>query len=257
MRTSSVLFLCCILFVLVGCSQHTTPPPSSGNNAKSAPPVVDPAQAATITGVVTFSGTPPAPVKIDMGLDPACTVASKTPNMSEQVVVNNGKLANVYVYLKSGLGEHSYPPPSEPVTITQRGCRYIPHVAAVLTGQTVKIVNDDPAMHNIHGAPTLPGNHEWNISQMPKGDPILRTFDAPEVMIPVKCNQHPWMKMYLSIADNPFFAVTPEDGSFTLKDLPPGDYTIAAVHEKYGEKDVQVHVGPKETKQISFGYSAQ
>ncbi len=177
-----------------------------------------------------------------MGLDPACNMSAQQ-NHSEQVLVDQGKLANVFVYVKSGLAAHRYPAPSQPVTITQRGCRYIPHLAVALAGQTIRLVNDDPAMHNIHPSPTASGNREWNISQMPKGVPIERSFATPEVMMPIKCNQHPWMKMYLNIASSPYFAVTGENGMFVIPDLPPGDYVLAAVHEKYGEKDISVHLG--------------
>lgn len=253
MRTPIVLLLAALVFA--GCNQHANAPASSQSSKAAAPPV-DESTAGSITGVVNFTGAAPQPVKIDMGLDPACNMSPQA-NYSEQVAVNGGKLANVYVYIKSGLTAHSYPAPSEPVTITQKGCRYVPHVIAARTGQTIRIVNDDPAMHNIHPAPTVPGNQEWNVSQAPKGDPIERTFNAPEVMMPVKCNQHPWMKMYLNLDDNPYFAVTGATGAFQIPDLPPGDYVLAAVHEKYGEKDINVHVAPKQTQNVAFDYKAQ
>lgn len=206
--------------------------------------------------MVKFSGSAPKAVKIDMGLDPACNM-SPEPNYSEQVAANRGKLANVYVYIKSGLAAHSYPAPAMPATVTQKGCRYVPHVLAARTGQTIRIVNDDPAMHNIHPAPNAPGNHEWNVSQPPKGEPIERSFNAPEVMMPVKCNQHPWMKMYLNLDDNPYFAVTGGDGGFSIANVPPGDYVVAAVQEKLGEKDINVHVAPKQTQDVAFEYKGQ
>jgi hypothetical protein len=240
--------------IFAGCNQNAKKPGSAESANNSGAPV-DLANAGNISGVVSFSGAAPQPVKIDMGLDPACNMGDA--NYSEQVVVNDGKLANVYVYVKSGLTPHFDPVPSEPVTITQKGCRYIPHVVAARTRQNIRILNDDPAMHNIHPAPTAAGNHEWNVSQMPKGDPIERRFDAPELMMPVKCNQHPWMKMYLNIADNPYYAVSGTDGKFEIPNLPPGDYVLAAVHEKYGEKDMNVHVDPKQTKSVEFSYQAQ
>jgi plastocyanin len=252
-RTHIALLLAA--FVLAGCNQHANAPASSESSKAAAPPV-DQATAGTITGVVHFLGTPPQPVKIDMGLDPACNMAAD-PNYSEQVVAKDGKLANVYVYIKSGLTPHSYPQPAEPVTITQKGCRYEPHVAGARTGETIRVINADPAMHNIHPAPKVAGNHEWNLSQMPKGDPIERRFDAPEVMMPVKCNQHPWMKMYLNLADNPYYAVTDTNGTFQIANLPPGDYTLAAVHEKYGEKDITIHITPNQTQQVSFDFNSQ
>ncbi len=199
---------------LGGCSQHTSAPAAPAEKATP----VDLSHAGSIEGVVHLTGTPPTPAVIDMGLDPACNLqATADPNRSEQVVAHDGKLANVYVYIKSGLAAHTYPAPTAPVTITQKGCRYIPHVAAARTGQTIRVLNADMAMHNIHPAPAAAGNREWNISQLPGGAPIERTFAAPEVMMPVKCNQHPWMKMYLNIANNPYFAISAEDGSFRIR----------------------------------------
>lgn len=252
MRTALAAF--CLAALLSGCNQRTSPPKNGNGHA----PPVDAATAGSVRGTVTLTGTPPKPVQIDMGLDPACNLQSATnPNLSEQVVASDGKLANVYVYIKTGLAPHSYPAPAEPLTIDQKGCRYIPHVAAARAGQLIRIVNDDMAMHNIHPAPTVSGNHEWNLSQLPGGAPIEKSFASPEVMMPVKCNQHPWMKMYLNIADNPYFAVTGKDGSFSLPDLPPGDYVLAAVQEKYGEHDQKITVAPNKPTQVSFDFTAQ
>jgi plastocyanin len=216
---------------------------------------VDSASAASVSGVVKFSGTAPKPQKIDMGQDPAC---GNEPAFDESFVVNNGNLANVFVYVKSiqnagsggsGGGSNQIP------TITQKGCRYHPHVMGIMTGEMVKIVNADETTHNIHPMPTQ--SKQWNESQLPKDSPIEKTFTKPELMIPIKCNQHPWMKMYLNVVDTPFFAVTGPDGKFEIKGLPPGEYTLAAVHEKLGEQDVKISVGPKQSKETSFTFKTQ
>lgn len=212
--------------------------------------MVDPATAAVVTGTVMFSGAVPKPVEIDMSADPAC----KGQNASEQIVADNGKLENVFVYVKQGLGTGSVFAPQD-VVVRQKGCRYVPHVIGVMAGQTVRFENADEAMHNIHPMPR--SNQEWNTAQPPRGNPLVRTFQNPELMIPVKCNQHPWMKMYVNVAANEFFAVTVRDGSFELKGLPPGTYTIAAVHETLGEQDQQVTVGPKETRTANFTFNAE
>jgi len=240
----------CLLLALTACNQRTSAPAKTASSSSA--PAVDAASAGNVSGVVRYAGAVPAHVKIDMGLDPACNMAEA--NYSEQVVANDGKLANVYIYVKSGLAPHSYPKPSDPAVITQKGCRYLPHVLAARTGQTLRVLNDDPAMHNIHPAPKASGNHEWNVSQMPKGEPIERTFDSPEVMMPVKCNQHPWMKMYLNVNDSPFFSVSSTDGAFTIAGLPAGDYVLAAVHEKFGEKDIPIHVNEKQTAHAEFTF---
>jgi hypothetical protein len=128
-------------------------------------------------------------------------------------------------------------------------------VLGAIVGQTVEIVNADDTTHNIHPMPAH--NKQWNESQLPKAEPIEKTFNKPEVMIPIKCNQHPWMRMYLNVVSNPFFAVSGSDGKFEIKGLPPGEYTLAAVHEKLGEQDMKITVGPKESKTADFTFKAQ
>lgn len=232
--------LALILF-LASCNKAPAPAPQTTSNTQAAATPIDPATAASISGVVHFEGIPPAPQKIDMSADSGC----KGQNQSETVIVNDGHLANVLVYVKDGLDGRSFPAAPERVTILQEGCRYVPHVAAAMMGQSVEFVDKDDTLHNIHPMPK--NNAEWNQSEMPNGS-FARPFTAAEIMIPIKCNQHPWMKMYLSVLGNPFFAITGKDGSFALKGLPPGTYTIAAVHEKFGEQDVKITLAPKEDK---------
>ncbi len=138
----------------------------------------------------------------------------------------------MFVYVKDGLGNRTFDAPKDPVVLDQKGCQYHPHVLGVMAGQTVQIKNDDPTTHNIH--PTPKDNREWNESQPPSSPAIEKNFAREEIMLPVKCNQHPWMKMYINVVKSPFFAVTDKDGKYEIKGLPPGDYTIAFVQEKLG-----------------------
>ena len=243
------------------CNQNTRPLPANTESTKQIQPAnlarVDPATAASIHGTIHLSGTPPVPVQIDMGMDPGCTIANPEPNFSQQFVVNKGKFANVYVYIKQGLEGKNFAIPSTPVVLDQRGCRYEPHVLALMAGQTLRVLNSDPTMHNVHAQPNTPSNPQWNMSQMPKGEPIEKTFHDPEVMMPVKCNQHPWMKAYVNVAANPFYAVSDADGNFEIKGLPPGDYTIAAVHEALGEQTQKISVAAKESKTVEFNFASQ
>ena len=135
--------------------------------------------------------------------------------------------------------------------LDQDGCLYKPHVFGVQRGQEIRITNADSATHNIHPLPQQ--NREWNISQS-SGQEMTRSFPRQEVMIPVKCNIHPWMKAYVGVVSHPYFTVTGEDGSFELNDLPPGDYTIQVWHEKYGTQEQQVTVAPQESQEIEFGF---
>lgn len=212
---------------------------------------VDPGTAATLTGTVKFTGSAPKPIQIDMSVDPSC----KGQNVAEPVVTKNGNLANVFVYVKQGLPDGNWASTGPQVEIVQQGCKYVPHVVGVVAGQTVRILNADETMHNIHPMPQH--NREWNAAQMSHGEPLVKKFDNPELMIPVKCNQHPWMKMYVNVVSHPFFAVSDPNGKFDINGLPPGTYTIAAVHETLGEQTQQFTVGPKESKSLGFTFSAQ
>jgi len=247
----SMLALCALL-ALGACSKKENTEQSSNapaeQQAQPAATPIDPSTVATINGTVKFDGTAPKQAKIDMSQDPGC----KGTNNAETVVVDSGDLANVFVYVKDGLGNRAFDAPKDPVVLEQKGCQYHPHVLGLMTGQTVQIKNDDPTTHNIH--PTPKDNREWNESQPPSSPALEKTFAREEIMLPVKCNQHPWMKMYVNVVKSPFYAVTDKSGKYEIKGLPPGDYTIAFVHEKLGEQDQKVTVAPKETKTLDQSF---
>ena len=232
---------------------------SSGGEGESAPPApaaaptanpVDPATAATVTGRVTFTGTAPAAQPISMASDPRCT---NTGAVTETVVTGaNGTLQNVFVYVKDGLGDLKFPVPSMPVVLDQKGCQYRPHVFGVQVGQPVEILNSDPTLHNIHALPMT--NQDFNVGQALQGLRHTHTFSTREVMVPFKCDVHRWMNAYVGVLDHPFHAVTQADGSFSLKGLPPGTYTVEAWHEKLGTMTQSVTVGAKETKEVAFSF---
>jgi plastocyanin len=246
----ALLSLCLLgLLLLAGCSKKEES--SSESAAPAAAPAatpIDPATVASVSGTVKFDGAAPKPVKIDMSQDPAC----KGANQAETLVVDNGNLANVFVYVKDGLGDRTFAAPTEAVKLDQQGCRYHPHVLGVMVGQKVDINNDDPTTHNIH--PTPANNREWNESQPPKAPAIEKDFAREEIMLPVKCNQHPWMKMYINVVKSPFYAVTGPDGKYEIKGLPPGDYTLAFVQEKLGEQDQKVTLAAKDSKTVDASF---
>ena len=223
-------------------------------SAAPAATFVDPATAGSITGIVHFKGTPLARVPIDMSMDPACSFAGE--NLTEQYVVNKGGLANVYVYVKTGLPASAAPTGVAPVKVDQRGCRFIPHVATVQQGGDVSFINSDSAMHNIHTV-TLGDNPALDVSQGPGAQPQDRRMNTPEKMIALRCNNHPWMNAFLNVAPNAFFTVSGPDGSFSIPGLPPGTYTLAAVHEKLGEQDTQITVPPHGKATATFNYTTQ
>jgi plastocyanin len=211
----------------------------------------DEANGGTITGKVAFDGTAPKAKTIDMSANPVCMRAHTTAQPSEEVVVNsNNTLKNTFVWVKAGLPDKQWQVPTTAVTLDQGGCMYKPHVIGVMTGQQIDVKNSDPTNHNIHPLPTV--NQEWNESQPPGSADKMQSFPRQEVLIPVKCNIHPWMRAYIGVVSHPFFAVTGDDGTYTLKGLPPGTYTIEIVHEKYGKQEQQVTVGAKESKTADF-----
>jgi plastocyanin len=239
---------------LIGCKHPAAPEPAQPQAV--AAPVVDPATAGSITGVVRLSGGGPSRVAIDMSADPACAFAP-APNFAEQIVADHGKLANVYVYIKAGAPPSSAPAGSPPVVLDQKGCRYAPHVVAVQQGGAVEFRNSDPTMHNVHTTPGNAANSATDVSEPPMGAPQTQRFSAPETMIPVRCNNHPWMNAFINVAPNPYFAVTGADGSFSIRNLPPGTYTLAAVQEKLGEQDIQIAVPARSNVPAAFTFAVQ
>jgi plastocyanin len=214
---------------------------------------VDLTNGGTITGTVHFAGTPPKRIPIDMAQDPACSLGPE--NLTEQYVVQSGGLANVYITITSGLGDRTYPITRTPVLIDQRGCRFVPHVAAAMAGQQVEFTNSDATMHNVHmDSPTVGPGATLDISQGPHTGPDSRQFSAPATMLPIRCNNHPWMEAFLNISPHPFFAVSDADGHYTIRGLPPGTYTLTATHEKLGTQTATVTVVAKQSASADFTY---
>jgi hypothetical protein len=239
------------LLSLAGCSKSQPASEQPAASPKAATISVDASTAGAIAGVVSLKGLPAKMKPLDMTADPGCPTA---PQPAEVVVANTGKLANVFVYVKEGLPQGNFAVSRDPVVLDQKGCRYIPHMVGIMASQPLKITNTDTADHNIHDMPS--NNQPFNESQMPTDKPVTKTFANAEMMIPVQCNQHPWMRAYINVMTNPYFAVSAADGSYEIKNLPPGEYTIAAVHEKFGEQTMKVKVAPKESAKAPFVYSA-
>src|SRR5258708_3300198 len=210
----------------------------------------DTSGAATLSGIVKLEGSKPVATRINMAADPACLKMHSAPVMSEEVVTGtNGALKDAIVYISDGLGNRTFDPPTEPVVFEQKGCTYNPRILGMRARQALKVINSDPTTHNIHPVPQ--NNREWNMSQPPASSPIEETF-AREEIIPVKCNVHPWMRGYIAVFKHPFFAVTDNRGSFELKNVPPGEYTIQAWHEKYGALTQKVNLAPNQSQEVEF-----
>jgi len=205
----------------------------------------------TIEGKVTYTGTPPKMKPIDMSKEPTCAKEHNPPEMVQTVTTGPGNsIEYAVVYISKG-GDEETTPPSESVKYDQKGCMYMPHVLAMEVGQPLEISNDDPVAHNIHPIPKL--NVEWNKSQPPGTPPINTKWDKAE-FIAVKCNIHPWMHGYFAVLKTAHYSISGADGSFSLKGLAPGTYTITSWHEQYGFQSQDVTLGAGETKSISFSY---
>lgn len=156
-----------------------------------------------------------------------------------------------FVYIEKGLEGQKFAPVETKVEIDQRGCMFVPRVTAVRVGQTIAVKNSDPVSHSIHPLPK--NNREWNQQQTPGAPPLERKFGFPEVIIPVKCNIHAWMRAYIAVLDHPYFAVlSREQAQVEWSGLPPGEYTLAVWHELRGTRRVPVKVSAEQPAKVSL-----
>jgi hypothetical protein len=217
---------------------------------------VDPATAGVVSGKILFTGKAVPGKKVDMEEDPQCNKLHKTPVLDQSVAVNkNGTLANVLVYIKGGLEGKKFVPPGNAAVMDQKGCWFEPRVLGMQTGQEFEVTNSDPVTHNIH--PRAHANREWNQSQAEGAPPLQRKFSQPEIMIRVKCNIHNWMHAWIGVVDNPYFEVTGSEGTFELKNVPPGEYTIEAWQEELGTQEQHVTVAPSGKTEIAFTFKGE
>ncbi len=227
---------------------------TAGDAAPAAAMVnVDPGTAATVTGMVTFSGDAPRFPPINMSAEPDCIKLHGGRVPSDRVVLNDGKLQHTLVWISKGLEGKRFPVRTDPVQLDQEGCLYRPHVVAVQMGQPLNITNSDPTTHNVHPLPRE--NREWNKSQTSGAPAIDYAFPRAEIKIAVKCNIHPWMQAYIHVMEHPYFAVSAADGTFEIGNLPPGTYTVQAVHEQLGEQETEITIGASESQEVTFAFS--
>lgn len=237
----------------VACGGSSTPPAATG--AAASPPAVDEATAATLRVDVIFSGTPPAAAAVRLDADPKCVAESGAAERpAEDIQVNEGRhLQNVFVYVKDGLSRAAFPLPTDPVVLDQRQCRYTPRVFGIRTGQPLVIRNSDPLLHNVRADGQV--NQPFNMGQPQKDTSFTRVFTTGEVMVPIKCDVHPWMRAWAGVVDHPFFGVTDGAAPVSVTGLPPGTYTIEAWHETLGTKAMPVTVGARDVSDVTFIFS--
>ena len=244
-----------VAVVITGCGsgggeQDSVSSPEADTAA--APAATPSGGSASIRGVTTYiNGDPDS--AIDMNADPVCASLHPEEAHTEQIVLDgSGNIANVFVYVKEGLGG-GYAVPSQAHLLDQVGCQYSPRVSGVMVGQELVIRNSDPTLHNVHTMPSK--NQEFNSGQPFQGMELEHKFDHPEVMIPLKCDVHPWMASYMAVLDHPYFGVSGGDGSFSIDNLPAGDYVLEAWHEKLGTKTQAVTVADGDSIEVSFDFS--
>lgn len=238
-------------------------PPSGGGGTSSTstntttdanlPEWKPPADAVTLTGTVTFKGNAPRRKPIQV-TDDCQKLHGENAVLSEDVVVKDGKLADAYVYVKNP-PKFKFAAPSQPATLDQKGCQYVPHVLGMISGQDLQILNSDPLAHNVHKPAGDNGNPEFNKGMDKGAPPIVKKIQFAGVAEKrefVKCDIHGWMGAYVHVSTHPFFAVSKEDGTFEIKDLPPGEYELEAYHEKLGKRTAKVKIPDQKTVHFEF-----
>ena len=212
------------------------------------------AAASSVTGTVTFAGTPPALKPLSMDADPVCAKKHSGPVPAEMLVLGpNNSMANIMVWVSKGLpAGKTFPAPTTPVVLDQNGCQYKPHVMGIMVGQPYKILNSDGILHNIHTLPKV--NPSFNQAFPATRKEATTKFDKPEAIFGIKCDVHPWMSAFVGVFTHPFFSVTSTDGKFTISGLDPGTYEITAWHEKMGTQTATVTVAANETKTQNFKF---
>jgi hypothetical protein len=256
MTRKSLAFLMVGTAVMAACGGSEPAKPSAPASTAAAPAAAPAAGgSASVSGKVAFEGTAPAPEKVKLNADPKCAAMHKEGLERTAIAVKDGGVGDVLVYVKSGV-KGTFPVPAEAVVLDQQGCDYHPHMVVMRAGQPLKIRNSDDTLHNIHPRPQA--NPEFNIGQPRKGMESVREgekgFAKAEVMIPVGCDVHPWMRAYISVLEHPFYAVTKEDGTFEIKGLPAGEYEIEAFHGKLKGQTQKVTVQDGQAATANFSY---
>jgi len=229
-----------------------------GDSAKPArqPTPLDLSTTGTITGVVQVEGAVPEQSIAQLSGWSECAAQHPEGNpKAGDILVKDGKLQNALVYIKDGLGERVFAVPPTPVVLDQKGCVFLPRILGAQTGQDIKMLNSDPLAHNVHGLPK--NSPSWNFSLGVKGASRTMAVAKPEAMIEIKCDIHPWMRAYVGVFDHPYFMLSNDEGRFTLKDVPPGEYTIEAWHERFGVQSQKVTVQAKDTQEITLTFKTE
>jgi len=244
----AILMLATLIGAGLGCGEDAPPPPPRE------PTPLDQSTTGSITGAVRFEGTVPSMGTINFGSFRECSDQHPGAVPTGDVLVHDGKVENAFVWIATGLEGRVFAIPTEPVTIDQQGCLYVPRVAGAQVGQPIRFHNGDRTIHNVHGKPRL--TSDWNVALSRRGADRTIRVDKAEVPISVRCDLHPWMQGWLGVIDHPYFAVTGPDGTFTLASVPPGEYMVAVWHERLGRGQAAVTLEPSGRATVTLDLSA-
>lgn len=228
-----------------------------GSPGKPAPPPAGAIPAgesigdSSVSGRVLFLGEPPERKELNMSGEAACRKPGDVA-LSEDLIVNdNGTLRNAYVHIVSGLGDRVFAPPATELQMDQRGCMFIPHLLAASSNQIIAFKSSDTVVHNVRTISKL--NPRFNVSMAGRGRTVRRFFPQPEI-VQIRCDIHAWMSAYIAVSDNPFHAVTGEDGAYSIKGLPAGTFEIEVWHERLGTSRQSVTLGEGEREDLDFSF---
>ncbi|MEO7298013.1 MAG: carboxypeptidase regulatory-like domain-containing protein [Verrucomicrobiota bacterium] len=236
--------------VLIACSKEEK---KAEPNLSVPPAELKTNSGAGLSGRIILKGTPPP--ERDVAMDSSCgTFHKTTPKTRLYVVGQDGALADVFVYIKEGLNGKTFAAPTQPVLLDQVGCEYTPYIVGLQTGQKLLVRNSDPVMHNVHPTPTVEGNKEENKAQMAKSPDLTFVYNNPEQFLKFSCQVHPWMVAYVCVVPHPFFAMSAKEGTFNIKNVPPGKYVIEAVHRKLGKQTKEITIAEGEAKSLDFNF---
>ena len=199
----------------------------------------------TIVGVVSYEGRPPPARKLAITKDQEVCGTEKSDE--SLIVGRDGKLANAVISIEGIARGKAMAEPT--AVLDQKGCQYTPHVLLVPAGATIKVLNGDGILHNVHTYGRV--NPPINIAQPQFKKEVSIALDEPE-RLPVKCDTHEWMSGVIVVAEHPYYAKTDESGSFRIADVPPGEQTVKVWHEKLGEKTAKVKVVPGKEARVDF-----
>jgi len=207
------------------------------------------AMGGTITGRILFDGDIPAPIHYTPSRD--TQVCGKGDHVSDEMVVGADKgIGYAVVSLKNVDGGRMNAQAS--VILDQQGCRFQPHVVLIPRGATLEILNNDKILHNVRT--TSKKNPPFNKAQPKFLKKIKHTFKAAPEKIKVQCDAHSWMSAWIVVQEHPFYAVTDEQGLFTMDHVPPGTYTLKYRHERFGEQTQEVEVREAETTPADLSF---